>query len=304
MPQDHLRLPPQLHQRNVEVGMCEWSHLPGDQCAKNRPYRVIQHTTALFANRTFDNCQDKQSSSCDILSSYVLVFRLSIAVLALAFRSSTSTMSTLLDLEKQLRFYGAYHDNPVNVAIHIACVPSILLTGFALGTNSGPLIELPDYATVPHLELNLGTIACLMYVALYVLLEPVAGTCLSILLLLGTAGGDYLIGEYGSIANKIAIGIFVFGWIAQFVGHGKFEGRAPALLDNIFQAFFLAPLFVWLEVLFSLGYRPELQKRVNSMVRQDIAKFRAEREAKRLKAGLDRVNSNMNGKANGHAKSS
>lgn len=213
-------------------------------------------------------------------------------------------MSTLLDLEKQLRFYGAYHDNPVNIAIHIACVPLILLTAFALATNTGPLIEVPEYATVPHLELNLGTIVCLIYSALYILLEPVAGTGLSALLLLGTAAGDTLIGQYGSTANKVAIGVHVVCWLAQFVGHGKFEGRAPALLDNLFQAFFLAPLFVWLEILFALGYRPELQKRVNSMVKQDIAKFKSERDAKRMKDGLDKVNGNMNGKANGHVKSS
>lgn len=217
-------------------------------------------------------------------------------------------MSTLLNLETQLRFYGAYHDNPVNVAIHIACVPFILLTAFALATNTGPLIELPEYATIPHLELNLGTIVCLVYSALYILLEPVAGTGLSALLLLGTAAGDYSIGKYGSIANKTAIGMHIVCWLAQFVGHGKFEGRAPALLDNLFQAFFLAPLFVWLEILFSLGYRPELQKRVNAMVQQDIAKFRSERDAKRLKAGLDKVNGKangtVNGNANGHAKTS
>lgn len=39
-----------------------------------------------------------------------------------------------------------------------------------------------------------------------------------------------------------------FCWVAQFVGHGVFEGRAPALLDNLFQAFFMAPVFVLLEV--------------------------------------------------------
>lgn len=217
-------------------------------------------------------------------------------------------MSTVLNLEKQLRFYGAYHDNSVNVAIHMVCVPLILLTGFTLGTNTGPLVKLPDAITVPHLELNAGTIVCFMYCSLYVLLEPVAGTAASILLLLGTAAGDYFVGEYGNLANKVAFAVFVLGWIAQFIGHGKFEGRAPALLDNLFQAIFLAPLFVWLEMLFSFGYRPELQARVNSMVKEDIAKYRTEQEVKRLKAGLDKANAkangNANGTANGHAKSS
>lgn len=203
-------------------------------------------------------------------------------------------MSTVLNLEKQLRFYGAYHHNPVNIAIHIICVPIILLTAFLLATNTGTLIPLPEWATLPHLELNLGTIACLTYCALYILLEPVAGTGLSLLLLLGTAAGDYLVKQYGMTANQYAIGAHVVSWIAQFIGHGKFEGRAPALLDNLFQAFFLAPLFVWLETLFALGYRPELQARMEKMVQADVAKFKAEKADRQNGATM----------SNGHAKSS
>ena len=163
-----------------------------------------------------------------------------------------------------------------------------------LATNTGPLVTLPQWATVPHLELNLGTIVCTMYCALYVLLEPVAGTGLSILLLSGTYAGDVLVDRYGMTANKWAIGAHIFSWIAQFVGHGKFEGRAPALLDNLFQAFFLAPLFVWLETLFALGYRPELQARVEKLVKEDIAKFKASKS----------VSQNGHTITNGHSKAS
>jgi uncharacterized membrane protein YGL010W len=33
----------------------------------------------------------------------------------------------------------------------------------------------------------------------------------------------------------VALGIQVFSWIAQFIGHGVFEKRSPALLDNLVQ---------------------------------------------------------------------
>jgi len=202
-----------------------------------------------------------------------------------------------LNLEKQLRFYGAYHHNPVNIGIHVTCVPVILWTAFLLGTNSPPLIPLPEALTIPNLPLNVGVVACLAYCGLYVLLEPVAGTALSVLLLAGTAYGRHLIDEYGMTVNFWAIGAHVVCWIAQFVGHGVFEGRAPALLDNLFQAIFLAPLFVWLELLFALGYRPELKNRVDKMVQEDVAKFR--------KARSEKANGTANGEAvNGHAKSS
>jgi uncharacterized membrane protein YGL010W len=151
--------------------------------------------------------------------------------------------------------------------------------------------------TIPYLDLNAGTLFCLCYCGLYVLLEPVAGTALSALLLAGTALGKYLTTTYGMTANYWAGAGFVASWIAQFLGHGAFEGRAPALLDNIFQAFFLAPLFVWLEMLFFLGYRPELKNRVEKMVQEDVAKFRQSKAQK--------SNGKINGSAaNGHAKES
>ena len=86
--------------------------------------------------------------------------------------------------------------------------------------------------------------------ALYVLLEPVAGTALGLICLALAAGTNYLRLQDPVSTNQASAGVFIVSWLLQFVGHGAFEGRAPALLDNLFQAIFLAPLFVWLELLF------------------------------------------------------
>jgi uncharacterized membrane protein YGL010W len=51
-------------------------------------------------------------------------------------------------------------------------------------------------------------------------------------------------------------------------------GRAPALLDNVFQAFLQAPFFVWLEVLFKLGYRKDLQKSLDKEVTRELRRLR------------------------------
>ncbi|RSM16271.1 hypothetical protein CEP52_000311 [Fusarium oligoseptatum] len=150
-----------------------------------------------------------------------------------------------LDLEQHLTFYGAYHHNSINIAIHMVCVPLILTSAFCMATYTGTLIPTPSWLTIPYLELNLGTIAA----SLYSLLPET------------TFQG--------------ALALHVVCWIFQFIGHGKFEGRAPALLDNLIQAIFLAPMFVWLEMLFKLGYRPELQARVNKKVQVEIEKFKA-----------------------------
>jgi len=105
-------------------------------------------------------------------------------------------------------------------------------------------------------------------------MEPVAGTAIAPFIMGATAYANHLLDIYGSVANKWAIAVHVVCWIAQFIGHGKFEGRAPALLDNLVQALFLAPLFVWLEVLFYFGYRPELHARLRKSVDVELIKFR------------------------------
>ena len=148
-------------------------------------------------------------------------------------------------------------------------------------TNSGTLIPLPDWLTVPNLELNLGTLAALTWGGLYVLLEPVAGTILAIICLAATAFTNSLRAQDPTTVNQYAIGVHVVCWLLQFLGHGAFEGRAPALLDNLVQAVFLAPLFVWLELLFKFGYRQELQARVDKKVQAEIAKFRANKSGRK-----------------------
>lgn len=90
-------------------------------------------------------------------------------------------------------------------------------------------------------------------------------------------------------------------WIAQFIGHGVAEKRAPALLDNIAggesfylyvssfmtgsTALVLAPFFVHLEILFALGYRPEMYKQLTNDVGKEIARIRKiEGDKRRAKA--------------------
>lgn len=97
----------------------------------------------------------------------------------------------------------------------------------------------------------------------------------------GTAYANHLTSTYGATANYWALALFVFSWIAQFLGHGVFEGRAPTLLDNLVQALFLAPFFVWFEVLFYFGYRPELKSRLDKAIEQEIKKYREGKEKSR-----------------------
>lgn len=152
---------------------------------------------------------------------------------------------------------------------------------------------MPHWLVIPNLPSNLGTIACLVYATLYILMEPVAGSLLAPLMLAGTAYANHLTSTYGQTANYWALGLHATSWIAQFIGHGVFEGRAPALMDNLVQAFFLAPFFVWMEILFRLGYRPELRKRLDEAVEKEVQKYRASK--------AQRNGSVIKGKVNGKA---
>jgi len=57
--------------------------------------------------------------------------------------------------------------------------------------------------------------------------------------------------------NYSAAVAFVAGWIIQLIGHA-FEGKRPALADNLLQIF-NAPLFLTVEVLLLLGFRRDLR---------------------------------------------
>ena len=50
---------------------------------------------------------------------------------------------------------------------------------------------------------------------------------------------------------------FVGGWAFQLLGH-IWEGRRPALADNLFQAF-IGPMFIMAEILMALGLKQELK---------------------------------------------
>jgi 2-hydroxy fatty acid dioxygenase len=140
----------------------------------------------------------------------------------------------------------------------------------------------------------------MLYSILYILLEPVAGGILAPILVGATAYANHLTSTYGATANYWAFGIHIACWIAQFIGHGVFEKRAPALVDNLVQAVFLAPLFVLLEVLFSMGYRPGLRSRLDKAVEEDIAKFRMSKASENANGGS--VNGDQP-QSNGHSKS-
>jgi len=61
-------------------------------------------------------------------------------------------------------------------------------------------------------------------------------------------------------------------WILQFVGHGVFEKRNPALMDNLLLTL-VAPDFVVLEIMFMFGYKREIHEGCNKEIVENIKVF-------------------------------
>jgi uncharacterized membrane protein YGL010W len=193
------------------------------------------------------------------------------------FPGSTTNRQT----NKQNSQYGTYHTHRKNVLIHIIFVPILMFTIMALLSN----IPLSSSSSSPSPYLNLSTLVASTYALLYILMEPFAGSLLAPYVILQSLLGSYCARAWGAAGfNYWAAAVQVVAWIAQFIGHGVYERKAPALLDNLVQALFLAPLFVWLECLFMIGYRPELKARMDAKVKAAREKLdmkdKAAKEAK------------------------
>jgi len=189
------------------------------------------------------------------------------------------------NLVDQLRFYGRYHNNPVNQGIHFVFVPLILWT-VAVWLAYTPAFCHCDLASfVPallagaaqYLVFNGSFVLLAVYSLYYLTLEHFAGFTWTLFVALPLWGTAVAFRQVVPQAWSWAVGVHVLSWIMQvYFGHMVAEKRKPALLDSFFQSLVLAPLFVWFELLFTLGYRPALYAEVQQLVAQDITEWRTQ----------------------------
>ena len=157
-------------------------------------------------------------------------------------------------IEEQMATYAAYHQDARNKATHFIGVPIIVLSLF-----------------IPLAWLRIGDLSAAMLFAAvvivyyFVLDVPLAAAMLVVFAALVWLG-EWIAGM-GPVAGWSWFAVlFVGGWILQLVGH-VYEGRRPALADNLFQIF-VAPIFLAAEVFFALGYKPALHAAVQERARR------------------------------------
>ncbi|MBT9490449.1 MAG: DUF962 domain-containing protein [Rubrivivax sp.] len=143
-----------------------------------------------------------------------------------------------------LKLYAEYHRDRRNIATHLVGVPLIVL-------GIGVLLARPAFA-VGGLLLTPAWIVFALGTAWYLTRGQLAlGVAVS-----AVTGGLFALGQplaAGSAAGWLGwgLGLFVVGWIIQFIGH-YYEGRKPAFADDIV-GLLVGPMFVVLEMLAGLG---------------------------------------------------
>jgi uncharacterized membrane protein YGL010W len=162
-------------------------------------------------------------------------------------------MKTLSD---HLSQYAAYHRDRRNIATHLVGIPMIVVALAALGSRPAALVA--------GLPLSPAVAVTLAVLAFYFALDLRFGVVMTALLALALWAGAWLAAQSTGVWLGGAIGLFVVGWVFQFVGHA-FEGRKPAFLDDV-RGLLVGPLFVVAEVGFAVGLRAGLREAIEIRV--------------------------------------
>ena len=138
------------------------------------------------------------------------------------------------------RLFGEYHDyhrDPTNVAIHKVAIPLIVFHVLAMLDWVALDFELRGHVvTLAHVVFALAALWYLyMSPKLALVMLPFSALCL-------------YAGRHTS--TEVVVGVAVLAWVAQLVGHLRYEHRAPAFKDNLVQllvgpVYFIAVTLRW-----------------------------------------------------------
>ena len=156
--------------------------------------------------------------------------------------------------------YARYHYNDTNKWIHVVFIPTIVFTLIGM-LHYGKVFGDFDLLGV-HFQLDIGLLLLAVLLPMYIFVDLVTGVVSSVFFIGQLILSNYLYSHYssGEAHFKWMLYLHIISWIAQFVGHGIFEKRAPALLDNML-LMFVAPFFFMFEVLnMGFGYKEQQVK--------------------------------------------
>jgi uncharacterized membrane protein YGL010W len=120
--------------------------------------------------------------------------------------------------ERLFADYEGYHRDAGNKVFHYIGIPMIV------GTLIGLLLRW-DFLTVGRFGISAGYVLLAGASLFYLAIAPrLALPMLAAAAFLGTVGR--------TLPLRIAVALFVLGWVLQFVGHIRYEKKSPAFMKN------------------------------------------------------------------------
>ena len=170
-------------------------------------------------------------------------------------------MKSLVD---HLSQYAAYHRDPRNIGSHFIGIPLIVVA-------VAVLLSRPEWAA-GSLWISPAVLLALFSAWFYLRLELALGVLMTLLMGLSVWAGHALAAQSTLVWLSSGIGMFVVGWVIQFVGH-YYEGKKPAFVDDV-SGLIVGPLFVVAELAFLLGLRhglkEQIEQRSGPVTRRDL----------------------------------
>jgi len=150
---------------------------------------------------------------------------------------------------RQLASYASVHRSGRNKATHFVGIPIIV---FSL------LLILAQWRLeIGGREWTMAMVVAIVAALGWIALDVGVGIIMALILVPTWYAAEAFAGALGPSSTWVAfVVLFVGGWALQFLGH-HYEGKRPALADNIFQAF-IGPMFLVAETLVASGYRADL----------------------------------------------
>ncbi len=162
-------------------------------------------------------------------------------------------------LEYYLSEYAKYHRDQRNIYTHYIGIPLIVFSVFCLLSKPTYTVVLGE---VGEAVLSPAVLVWLIGNCFYLKLDIKLGIVMALVTAMMVYGAGYIAQYTVGPWLGISVGIFVGGWILQFIGH-YYEGKKPAFVDDI-MGLAIGPLFVAAELSFELGLRHHLKQQIET----------------------------------------
>jgi uncharacterized membrane protein YGL010W len=156
---------------------------------------------------------------------------------------------------RQLVQYAHYHRDPRNIVTHYIGIPLIAFAIAALLSRAR--------LDLGALTLSADWVVWTLVTAWYLTLGQRTLTLTTAGVLAGLVALAHPLGA-APLGTWLAwsLGLFVVGWVFQFVGH-FWEGRKPAFVDDL-RGLLIGPMFVVAELGFAVGAGRPLQSAIDA----------------------------------------